>query len=45
MTSLKFVIGPFVLPGFCSGARSLKPVTIFQYTYFKYFDGVLQDHT
>ena len=27
ITGLKFVTGPFVLPGFCSGARSLnKPV-------------------
>ena len=28
MTSLKFVTGPFVLPGFCSGASSPKPVFI-----------------
>ena len=28
MTGLTFVTGPFVLPGFCSGGRSQKPVFI-----------------
>ena len=28
MTGLKFVSGPFVLPGFCSGASSPKPAFI-----------------
>ena len=53
MTGLTFVIGPFVLPGFCSGGRSLKPVyikiityTVIQYTcnFFKEFFRTVLNH-
>ena len=51
MAGRKSVTGPFVLPGFCSGARISKPVFIsrllhiqlFKYLYF--FDLVFQDRT